>query len=125
MNNITQILEQLRAVKDEKDTVNARLSELAATEADIERQLREFHETSGLDSVSGGGLTVSFKPQLRAAYDPDKWTSIVRWAVDTGHEYLIQRRLTDTKVAELAMSDVGLPDGLRVESHLAVSVRRK
>lgn len=124
--NTTELLAELRGIKDERDTLNQELSKLAERESRIERELLAFHEATGLSSLSGGGLSVSFDPDaLRAKYDPDQWSGIVRWAVEHGHDYIVQRRLSDAKIVELAAGGTELPAGLTLESYTKLSIRRK
>ena len=123
--NITELLTELRSIRDEREQLASRDKALSDRESYIKDRLMDYHVSTGLDSVSGGGLTISYKEKLRAGYDPEKWTDIMRWAVNTGHEYLIQRRLTDSRVADLATSGVELPEGLRIETFTDISVRRK
>ena len=122
--SIQTTLEALRAVFDEKDRVAQRDAELSKMKAELEGELRRFHETSGLDQFRGAGLTISVSEKLRATYEPEQWANIAKWAVDTGHEYIIQRRLTDKKVLELIDNGVPLPDGLTVKGYTDISIRR-
>jgi phage shock protein A len=122
--NVGETLTRLRAVRDEMEGLNSELSKLESEKSQLEAALMHAHEEQGVDSFKGGGLTVSFAQAFRAKYEPEKWTSIVKWAVETGNEHLIQRRLTDTKVVELVDGGIALPDGLNLEGYTKISVRR-
>lgn len=78
----------------------------------------------GQDKATAAGLTFSMVTKDRAKYDPGEWPNIVKWAVETGNDHIIQRRLTDAKVVELIANGVALPWGLTVESYRDVQVRR-
>lgn len=122
---VTTLLEELRTVIDERETISTRDSVLSARKLELEHALIGYHETTGLTSVKGGGMTVSFDDDaLRAKYDPEKWQSIMQWAVQSGHDYIVQRRLTDAKVIALIKDGVELPEGLSLESFCKISTRR-
>lgn len=125
MASISTILEELRAVIDEREQLSMRDSELSKRKDELEKQLLDYHGESGLQSVKGGGLTISFDDSaVRAKYDPDKWNNIIRWAVETGNEHVIQRRLTDKKCESLLKEGVAFPDGLTLENYTKISTRR-
>lgn len=122
---VTGLLEELRGILDEREQLASRDQELSSRKSEIERALIEYHEASGLETVKGGGLSISFDPSAtRAKYDPESWAAIVRWAVETGNEHLVQRRLTDSRVADLVANGIPLPDGLTLETYCKVSTRR-
>jgi uncharacterized protein YlxW (UPF0749 family) len=122
--SITETLSKLRQVRDQIDQANAALSSLKQQEQHLERKLEDYHQQTGLDSVKGGGLTVSFAPAFRATYTPELWPEIVKWAVASGNGHIVQRRLTDAKVIELVDNGVALPEGLSLESYTKMSIRR-
>jgi hypothetical protein len=120
------VLGELREVIDERERLATADRELSKRREALERELLAFHEDSGLDSLAGAGLSVSFDAAaMRAKYEPERWADIVRWAVTTGHDHIIQRRLTDAKVLDLIENGVELPPGLTVENYTKLSVRRK
>lgn len=116
-------LERLREIIDMREQLAVTDRELSAERSQIERELDDYSKDSGLDTFKGGGMSVSFSDAMRAKYEPEKWPDIVRALVESGNEHLIQRRLTDAKVEELALTS-GLPEGLSLESYRKISVRR-
>lgn len=123
MNDIGTTLERLRTAIDEREVLRARDRELSDEIGQIERQLDDYSKAHGLDNFKGGGMSVSFKEAFRAKYEPEKWDGVLKWAVETGNTFIVQRRLTDAKVEELAMT-CGLPDGLGIESYRKIYTRR-
>jgi uncharacterized protein YigA (DUF484 family) len=124
--NVTDVLAELRAVIDQREELAKQDRELAQRRSELERQLMQFHEHTGLENCAGAGLTVRFNPAaMRCRYEPDRWQSIVRWAVETGNDHIIQRRTSDAKVIELVQHGVALPEGLTLESYTDISIRRK
>lgn len=125
---IDELLAQLRNEKDWQDELNANLAKSKAKADALERDILATMKENGLDAdgakVSASGMTVTLRHKFRAAYDPEKWASVVKWAADTGHEYIIQRRLSDRPVLELMDSGVALPDGLSVTSYEDLDCRR-
>jgi hypothetical protein len=124
--SVQTTLAALRAVIDEREKLATADRELSKEKERLEASLLSFHNESGLDSLSGAGLSVSFDGEaMRAKYEPDRWAEIVKWAVSTGNDHIIQRRLTDAKVLDLIEQGVELPAGLTVENYTKLSVRRK
>lgn len=122
----TTLLAELRGVIDQREELAKQDRTLAQRKEQIERALLAYHNDTGLDSLSGAGLSVSFDGDaMRAAYDPEKWKDIVRWAVESGNDFIVQRRLTDAKVIDLVKNGVELPPGLTLENYTKLSVRRK
>lgn len=122
--NVEAVLTELRALRDRKDELNASLKAVSEHEASLQAALLDWHAETNLESVKGGGLSVSFKPDFRAKYTPELWPEIVKWAVATGNDHIIQRRITDAKVIELVDNGVALPDGLNLEAYVKLNIRR-
>jgi hypothetical protein len=124
--NINATLARLKAVIDEREQLAAKDRTLSEERARLEAELLGFHGSTGLNSLSGAGLSVSFDDTaVRVRCEPSRWADIVKWAVSTGNDHVIQRRLTDAKVIELIENGTPLPEGLSVESYTKLSVRRK
>jgi hypothetical protein len=124
--SVGDVLENLRAVIDLRERLAALDRDLSARKQTLELALIQHHESSGVDSLSGGGVSVSFDDHaMRARYDPDRWEDIVRWAVATNNLHCIQRRLTDSRIEDLIAEGVALPDGLTLETYTRIAVRRK
>ena len=121
-----ELLTALRSIIDQREQLAEQDSRLVKQKSQLEHQLLAFHELTGVDSVTGGGLSVSFDDAaMRAKYDPERWPAIVRWAIETGNDHIIQRRLTDAKVLDLIENGTALPEGLTVENYVKISTRRK
>jgi hypothetical protein len=121
-----ELLKELRRLSDRMDELNAENKTLSEQWDVIEGKLIAFHRASGLKSISGGGMSISFDPEaMRTKYDPSKFAEVFKWAADNHYEYIIQRRFTDAKILELIDSGVALPDGLSMEAYTKVSARRK
>jgi hypothetical protein len=122
---IDNLLIELRRVWDEEDGLNDRLNALGKRKAAIKALLLDYHTSSGLASFANELIGASFKADLRARVDPEKWADLHKWAVDTGNTHIFHRRLTDTKVKELLNEGVALPEGLTLESYTAINLWRK
>jgi hypothetical protein len=118
------LLAKLRKAQDSKDELNAALNLINKEIGDVERDLLDVMKESGQVKAADNFISVSLGQKWRATYDPAKWPGIVKWAVETGNDHIIQRRMTDTKVMELVDTGVELPDGLGVESFPDLSFRR-
>lgn len=122
--DIRATMQQLLDALARKDVVDEQAKQLSGEIEHCKTEIKRFRERTGLDKFSIPGLSASAKEKFRAKYDPEKWTAILAWASATGNDHIVQRRLTDAKVVDLMDSGIELPDGLTVEAHVEVTVRR-
>ncbi len=126
---LTDKIAALREGLDEMDRINseksARQKKNDELEADILKDMADQGMVNDGDKMTACGLTVTRQDKQRAAYDPDKWADVVRWAVATGNDHIIQRRLTDKKVVDLVENGIALPEGLRIDIVTELSTRRQ
>lgn len=123
---VGDVLASLRAIIDAREKLSEIDSLLSARRGEIEADLMERHAKEGVDSYSGGGMSVSFNDEaVRVRYDPERWEAIVNWAFRTGNLGIVQRRITDAKIAALVAEGVSLPTGLTLETYCKLNVRRK
>lgn len=106
------------------DAVEAQAKKLRETRDAVKLGIKITMKESGVDRTSAHGLTVSLREKWRAKYTPELWDSVVKWAMDTGHLQVVQRRITDAAVMELVDNGVPLPEGLSVDSYEDLDVRR-
>lgn len=126
INGVSVLLAELRGLIDERERLAEEDRRLSKRKSEIESSLLSFHDASGLEQMAGAGLTVRFDPAAtRVRYDPEKWDSVVAWAVQTKNFQIIQRRTSDAKVMSLIEEGVALPEGLSIETFTGISVRRK
>lgn len=124
--NISDLLAELRSVIDERERLSEQDSRLSKRKSAIEFELLGIHAATGLESLSGNGMGVTFKDDaMRARYAPEQWNAIAKWAAETGNMHIIQRRLSDAKIVDLVMEGVQLPEGLTLETYTSISTRRK
>lgn len=122
--NIGELLAMKFNLHDRKDELNADLSAVNKSIADVDAALMKQLRESGQTKASDDRVTVSVKTGWRAKYDPEQWPAIMEELVKSGHGHIIQRRLTDAKVVEMAENGVALPAGLSLESFDNLSFKR-
>jgi len=122
--SIGDLLAAFRAAHDHKDECDMALKRAREACDLLELKIKIAMDAQGTEKTSAHGVTASIVTKWRAKYAPEKWSDLVKWAVANGYDYLIQRRLTDTKVMELVDRGVELPDGLSVESYKDINFRR-
>lgn len=122
--NVSGLCTELRSVIDAREKLAAEDKALSKRKADLERQLLDYHDSSGLDHIRGGGLTIAFAEDVRASVDPERWEGVQKWAVESGHGHILYRQLSNAKVAELIENGVPLPEGLTVTPYTKINVRR-
>lgn len=113
---------------DAKDSASEVLKQLSADADEAEYEIRKRLEASGRWSpgckTAIPGLTVTVNEKARARYEPDQWAAIVEWAGRTGNQHVIQRRLNDKSIVELAQGKDGLPPGVLIEFINEIGFRR-
>lgn len=124
MATISELLAQYRKHKDRIDEIAAEEAQIRDMMGIIERSIMDTMKDAGLEKATAAGVTVTRGEKWRAKYDPEKWAGIVKWCAETGRDYLIQRRLTDSRVMELVDNGTALPEGLTVESFPNLAFRR-
>lgn len=125
MPDMNALMKEARSIIDELEKIGEVDKRLRSRKSEIELELMRFSESSGLETFSSDDLTCTISEKTRACYDPAKWNEVVKWAVDTGNEIVIQRRLSDARLVEIATSGTALPAGIRLEPYSAVAFRRK
>lgn len=118
---LSQLLAELRGVKDRKDQLNAQLSAEKKLEAAVKVAIRRRMAEQGMEKdgekISGSGITVILRDKMRAVYDPSRWPEFVKWCTEHDYTHLIQRRITDSRVVELIDAGIALPEFLKVETY--------
>jgi hypothetical protein len=122
--HLNSLLLKFKERKDALDEAEAVAKAIRAEASELEDQILEVLNTLDLDSVAIDGISAKRVTKWRAKYVPDQWSAIVSWAVANGYDYLVQRRLNDTKVLELVDGGIQLPEGLSMETYTDLSFRR-
>lgn len=126
--NDNELMASLKTALDTAANANAAKQRADATVGTIEDAIRDRLRKSGKWEAGCGmkipGLSISVQQKFNAAYDPDKWGSIVKWAAENDYAHIVQRRISAAPLRELEIAGVALPDGLRVEPYLDMSTRR-
>ena len=123
--NVEDLLIEYRKVIDEKEILAQQEKILNQRKHDLEFHLMAFAKSQGLESFEDDSIRVHISEALRIRYEPELWSEIVKWAVDSGNDYIIQRRLNDTKILELIENGTPIPEGLAVDPYTKISHRRK
>jgi hypothetical protein len=117
-------LASLRQVIDLREKLSEIDSELSKRRQSLESELLGYHESSGLEQVKGGGLSVTFKDDMRTRVDPEQWDAFYRWAVDTHNTQCLYKQAATAKLLDVIAEGGGLPPGVTVESFVKVNTRR-
>lgn len=121
---VNAAMAQLRQVIDLREKIAELDRELSQRRESLERILLDFHETSGLEQLRAGGLSITFNPALRPRIDPEKWDGIYEWAVHTGNTQCLYRQVAQAKFLELIEQGSQMPEGVTVESYTKINTRR-
>lgn len=123
--NIGDVLDEYRGVIDQIDELNASLKALREQKERLESQIIEAAEKSGVTEFANDNLKATIREDFVASYDPAQWTDMVRWAVETHNEHIIQRRLSTRPVTELIDSGHALHPGIVLQPQTKINVRRR
>jgi hypothetical protein len=126
--NISDLIKNLREIRDQKDALAQREKELNRQEDAVETQLLAAMEAAGFsspgDKVSSEYGTATRQQKFYGKCDPEKWPEFFKWAVANDRTDIFHRRMTDAKIVELVDLGYALPDGVTVESRTQLSFRR-
>lgn len=122
--DINPLLADLRLVNDLREKLSEIDGELSKRKEKIERGLLDYHERTDLESVRGGGMSVSFSPSLRPRVDPEKWDELFSWAVATGNTQCLYKQTSTAKLLECVTGGEAVPLGVTVESYVKINARR-
>lgn len=126
--DITELLSSYRSIKDQSDELAAQKTGLEKQMDGLERRILAAMTDAGLTAegslVRGGGCTAARRIKWRAKIGEGQWDAFLQWATENERGYLVQKRVTDTKVMELVDAGIELPDFLSVESFEMLDIRR-
>lgn len=94
-------------LKTEKDRINKQLKAVDDEIREVEYQLLEAMDKADLPSAANsiGRVTIS----EQTVYNPTDWDQIYTYIADTNQPFLLQRRLMNNAIAELARQGVNVP----------------
>lgn len=104
----------------EADTIAKKHRE---TQRFLQQEIMQRCEQQGVDRLVGKDISVSVieKPVVKIQGD---WEQVIKELSEAGYSYLIQRRITASKLQEEMDNGLRLPDGIAIESVRSVSHRR-
>ena len=121
--NIGELCDAYREVLTELDEHRAKEKQLNSRKSALQAEVMQRCDAESIDKLSGSGITLSVreKPVVKIAGD---WNEIVKALTDSGHSYLIQRRVSAGKLQEEMDNGLRLPEGVSIEMIREVSHRR-
>lgn len=122
---IGDLLTQLRAIRDEKESRAEYDKKLQGREMAIRAQLFQYHADSGLAFIANDLISVSFSQKLTCRVDPEKWESFFKWAVESGNHHVLYHQASDAKLLELSNGGVAMPEGVSFSAYTDWKVTRK
>lgn len=120
--NAEQITTRYTELLARKDRLNAELKDVEEELRELQTAFLHWAEEQGVDQVKGDGITLSIRKQPTAQITD--WAAACRWAVETGNEHIIQRRLKAGELQELAINDTPIPDCILLGEVERVAHRR-
>ena len=123
--SIGNILDQYKAVIDEREKVAARDKELSKRKTELEREILAISERDGVNQFANEYISITVNEDARATYDPELWEGIVKWAVESNNIGLLYRQMSSAKLKAMIEEGVALPPGLSTEPFKKVAYRRK
>jgi hypothetical protein len=122
--SLGELVEAYRVMLAERDALNAVEKQVNQAIDTLQTVLRAKIDEAGLDKVSGNGISVWLDEQAIVKIDPDKWEDIVDSLAESGKSYLIQKRITASKLQDLIDAGEVLPEGLTLDSLPTLKHRR-
>jgi len=122
--NVRERLERLSALMDEISDMSQKTDKLKAEQEQIKRQVLKYCRENEMDRVSASGVTVTIGERPLARVAPDKWPEFWAWAVLTSNTGVMQKRVTDVRLHDLAIEGVVLPAYVTLETTDKINVTR-
>lgn len=110
------MLRTLRTVIDAIEDYNEKIKVLRKAKDECETEIKRRALDEGVTKFASDDLSVTIYDKWVSKYDPEKWSDLIAWASKTGNTHLVQRKLSDKKVRELADSGVELPEFLTLQA---------
>lgn len=116
---LTEYSECISRIQD----AEAEVKRHKATQKEMQMEIMRRCEEQGVDRLVGKNISVSVtdKPVVRITGD---WEKVVNDLTEAGCSFLIQKRITASKLQEEMDNGLRLPDGVSIESVRNVSHRR-
>ena len=120
---IGELCDAYREVLTELDEHRATEKQLNSRKAELQAEVMRRCDSESIDKLSGNGITLSIreKPVVKISGD---WDEIVKALTESGHSYLIQRRVSAGKLQEEMDNGLRLPEGVSIETIREVGHRR-
>lgn len=120
---IGQLCDRYSACLAELDALRAHEKALNATKTELAAEVMRRCDAEGIDKLVGTGITLSIREKAVVKVSGD-WEQILRELCDSGHGFVVQRRVTASKLQEEMDAGMRMPDGLSIETVREVSHRR-
>lgn len=123
---VAAALAELKSAMDDLDVIREQEKAAKRKRAAAEAVILYQSEVQELDKFSSPNtpISVTISDKHIVGYDPERWDELLKWAVDTNNGHIVQRRITDSRVWQLASEGVELPDGLELDTVRIVRPRR-
>lgn len=112
--NNKEILVKLKKVSDRKDEIKAEEKTLNAEKEYLTGLLIPMMRAEGIDKFSTKGVgTASIKPKV--VYPVKDWDKVHKFIVENDEPSLLQKRISESKMAELLEGGIEVPGVERIE----------
>ena len=121
--NIGQLLDEYSSTISKIQESETETKKHKQSQRELQQEIMRRCEEQGVDRLVGKNISVSVveKPVVKVEGD---WESVVQQLHDAGCSFLIQRRITASKLQEEMDNGLRRPDGVSIESVRSVSHRR-
>jgi len=117
-------LADYRQLLTEIDETTSKLNALKMEKAEQQDELMDVLGELGLNELKGEGITIKKTEKLFARIDGD-WEDIQKSLIEQGYGYLVQKRVTASKLEDAMCAGLRLPDGLDLDGVETISHYRK
>lgn len=121
--NIGELCDAYRSILGELDECRAQEKQLNSRKSELQSEVLRRCDAESIDKLAGDGITLTVREKPFVKIEGD-WDQIVKALAESGHSYLIQRRVSAGKLQEEMDSGLRLPDGVSIETVREVGHRR-
>lgn len=120
---IGELCDAYREVLSELDEHRAAEKQLNSRKSELQFEVLRRCDSESIDKLSGSGITLSVREKPVVKINGD-WDEIVKALTESGHSYLIQRRVSAGKLQEEMDNGLRLPEGVSIEIIREIGHRR-
>lgn len=119
-----ELLDEYRRLLDMSDRLGSVDRKISKAKAAAKERIIDLAAEQDVDAMVGRGISVRIKEKVVVRISGD-WNEIFKSFVDAGLGFLVQKRITATKLQDEFDAGLRLPDGVQLDEIVEVAHTRR